>query len=337
MKSEHPTLGLRLYRAASNLLLVGIVAYLLWRIYSGRDALFALDPNWAIRTLLLSAAAAALAYQALFYAWLMMLRRAGYLRPGHTRRYARIWWKSFMYRYVPGKVLLVVERARLGKAVGIPPAAGAAMPFIETLLSVFAGSTVSLLAIPYYLGGDGGAITAVALVAITIVLTLPAAYRWFCDLPWVRHRYPELTSLAFSGLDLLVLVTPFLAHYLLLGTAFYWLASMVHPLDAADLPGICGIFALSHVIGLVAIFAPGGIGVREGALAIQLQRLLPAGVAGALAIGVRGWFMLVELGCYAAVLAISRSDAPGEHADRSEPGASAATDSSTPATDRETR
>jgi len=75
----------------------------------------------------------------------------------------------------------------------------------------------------------------------------------------------------------------------------------------ATLPGLCGIYALSHVVGLIALFAPGGLGVREGALAVQLGRLLPSGIAEALAIGIRIWFTLIELLCYFVVLLFSRS------------------------------
>ena len=123
-QSTSPSVPYRIYRVAGWLALLGIAAFLVMRIVAGREALLALEPRWNVSNLLLSAVAAIAAYQALFVAWLMMLRRTGYFRREHTGRYARIWWVSYMYRYVPGKVLLVVERARLGAPLGIPPAAG---------------------------------------------------------------------------------------------------------------------------------------------------------------------------------------------------------------------
>jgi len=50
------------------------------------------------------------------------------------------------------------------------------------------------------------------------------------------------------------------------------------------------------------LIAPGGLGVREGTLAVQLGLLVPPGVAEALAIGVRVWFTLIELICYVSVV-----------------------------------
>ena len=293
---------------AGYLVVSAIVAYLLLRIYAGREALLALGPNWNPTMLAASAITALLAYQALFVAWLMMLRRAGYFRREYVSRYARVWWVSYLYRYVPGKVLLVVERARLGAPLGIPPAAGAAMPVIETLLAVLAGCAVSLLAVAWYLPDPDRALLGIVGMALAIVVLLPIAYRFMSEREWVRNRYPELASIAFSSRDLLVLSIPFLVHYLVLGTAFYLFAATVYPLPLSDLPGICGIFALSHVLGLVALFAPGGLGVREGALAVQLDHMVPAGIADALALGARAWFMAIELVCYFAVLAVSRGD-----------------------------
>ena len=148
--SPRPSLLYRLYRVAGAIALGGIIVYLVYSVYAGRESLQTLEPVWDLPTVLLAVLAAGLAFQSLFAAWVLMLRRSGYYRRSSLPAYARIWWTSYMYRYLPGKVLVVVERARLGVNLGIPAAPGAAMPVVETLLSVMAGSTVALLAVTYY-------------------------------------------------------------------------------------------------------------------------------------------------------------------------------------------
>jgi uncharacterized membrane protein YbhN (UPF0104 family) len=81
---------------------------------------------------------------------------------------------------------------------------------------------------------------------------------------------------------------------------------MAYPLAWRELPGFCGIYALSHVIGVLIVLAPGGVGVREGALAIQLDRWLPASLSGTLAIAVRLWFTMIELVCWLFVICSCR-------------------------------
>jgi len=292
----------KIYGIVRVVLLAGIIGYLVWQIYSGRAALLSLTPRWAGLSLAGALVSALIAYQCLFLAWLMLLRRTGYKRPKHLRRYARIWWVSYLYRYVPGKVLLLVERARMGSAVGIPPAAGAALTIIETLLAILAGSAVSLLAVSYYAEVDSRIFSGVAILTVAAVFLFPVGYRLLCGLPVVKTRYPELQSVTLRYRDVLLIVVPYVIHYLLLGTSFFLLTQSLQLLSWSAWAGLCGIYALSHVVSLIALFAPGGLGVREGALAVQLGQLVPTGIAEALAIGVRVWFTLIELVCYAAVL-----------------------------------
>ena len=254
---------------------------------------------------------AVLAYQCLVFGWLLLLRKAGYYKALHLVDYARIWWVSYIYRYVPGKVLLLVERARMGAAVGIPPAAGAAITIVETLLAILAGSAMSLLAVAYYAGFDESVVIGVAVLMVGAIFLLPLAYRMFCTVPIVERRYPELATVALRSRDILVTVIPYLIHYLLLGTSFFLLSRSLDLFTWSDLPGLCGIYALSHVISLIAVIAPGGLGVREGAFAVQLSRVVPVGIAEALAIGIRVWFTLIELVCYFVVL-VSCPALPGD-------------------------
>ena len=297
----------RVYGVVRVVLVVAIVGYLCWQMYSGRSALTSLRPQWDILSLGGAFLSAIVAYQCLFVGWVMLLRRTGHYSTGQVKNYLRIWWVSYLYRYVPGKVLLAVERARMGSAVGIPPAAGAALTVVETLLAILAGGAVSLLAVAYYTEADASVVIGAASLAIVAVFVFPAGFRVLCGLRFVRTRYPELASVALSSGDILVSVLPYILHYLLLGLSFFLLSHNLQLFSWQALPGLFGIYALSHVVSLIALFAPGGLGVREGALAVQLGRLLPTGIAEALAIGIRIWFTLIELLCYFFVLLISPS------------------------------
>ena len=257
-----------------------------------------------------------LGFQLLFGAWLLLLRRASLYEPRHLRAYLRIWWVSYMYRYVPGKVFLLVERIRLGVAADIPYAIGAALPVIETILSLVAGCAVSLLSVSYYASTANELLFSIAALLGFSIFVIPYAYRRITRIPSVSRRYPQLASIDLRTADILILLVPYIAHYLLFGLALFLFARGVHPLPWPALPGLCGIYALSHVISVLVVVAPGGIGVREGALAIQLQNLVPAGVAGALAVGARIWFSLAELACLLFVVATCQQSPASGDADR---------------------
>ena len=298
--STNSSLG-RLYAAVRPLLFIGILGYLGWEIVAGWETVRDLRLAWHPIELSVAALTGIIAYQALPLAWLMLLRRTGLYRDGQLPLYARAWWQSFLYRYVPGKVLLLIERARLGEPLGIPRAAGAMLTVIETLLSILAGSAVSLLAVLHYTDAGPALLAVVSLLALGTVFLLPPAYRLICNLPAIRRRYPELGTIALRWQDIIAVTLPYLCYYLLLGLTLFLVARSVTPLSWSVLPGLCGVYALSHVVSLLAIVAPAGLGVREGALAVQLTQLIPQGVAGILAILARLWFTLVELICYGAV------------------------------------
>jgi len=292
----------RIWRVARVILLAAIIGYLGWQVYSGRSTLVSLRLEWDALSLVGALVSALVAYQCLFLAWVILLRRSGYYSAGQLGQYLRIWWVSYLYRYVPGKVLLVAERARMGSAVGVPFAAGAALTIVETLLAILAGCAVSLLAVSYYAADDSRLLTVAIIFALGAVFLFPAGFRLLCNLPPIKKRYPELRSVAFGTRDIITAVIPYIFHYLLLGLSFFLVSRSLNLFSWMDLPGLCGIYALSHVISLVALVAPGGLGVRESALAVQLGRFAPTGVAEALAIGLRIWFTVVELICYLGVL-----------------------------------
>lgn len=295
-------LSSRVYESVRATLLVAIVGYLAWQIYAGRSALASLRPDWDALTLAGAFLSAVVAYQCLVLGWLLLLRRSGHYAEGRLRQYLRIWWVSYLYRYVPGKVLLVVERSRLGVAVDIPPVVGAALTVVETLLAILAGVAVSLFAVFYHSADDGRMLGGVVILAGAAIFIFPPALRWLCRIPALRSRHPELESVEFGYSDILISIIPYLFHYLLLGLSFSLVSRGLHAFSWSAMLGLCGVYALSHVISLVALLAPGGLGVREGALAVQLGRTLPTGIAEALAIGIRVWFTAVELISYAAVL-----------------------------------
>jgi uncharacterized membrane protein YbhN (UPF0104 family) len=54
------------------------------------------------------------------------------------------------------------------------------------------------------------------------------------------------------------------------GLAFWTTARALFAIPASDMPRYIGVFALAWLAGLVAFFAPGGIGVREAVIAALL-------------------------------------------------------------------
>ena len=303
--SAHASLLRRGYATIRLMLLLGIVAYLAWEMASHWSDVQALSVRIDALMLFAAAMLGILAYQCLFGGWLILLWRIGCFDRQQLKFYSRVWWVSYLFRYLPGKVFLVIERVRMGSMVGIPPATGVAVALVETLLASFAAAWVSLLAVSYYVGQTQWTIIGLCIASIATFLMLPAGIRFICSLPVVRRKFPEMASLTLGWPDLLLAAPAFVLHFILLAGSFFLCLNLVKELAWTAFPGICGVYALSHLAGAVAMFSPGGLGVREGALSLQLSRVLPGGVAVTVAIGIRLWFVLLELLSLSLVLLLS--------------------------------
>jgi uncharacterized membrane protein YbhN (UPF0104 family) len=64
---------------------------------------------------------------------------------------------------------------------------------------------------------------------------------------------------------------------------------------------LTGALAISSTLGLIALFAPSGLGVREGALVYILSFMMAAPVAVILSVLTRIWMTLIEIGLIGVV------------------------------------
>ena len=93
------------------------------------------------------------------------------------------------------------------------------------------------------------------------------------------------------------------------GTALWLLARGLLP--AVDLrPGLAvAVFTASYLAGFLALFAPGGLGVREGLFILMLQGPLGIGAATALALASRLLLTITEFGAAVPFVVFSQRSA----------------------------
>jgi hypothetical protein len=66
-----------------------------------------------------------------------------------------------------------------------------------------------------------------------------------------------------------------LINWLLMSISFILLVNSYTSLSIAKSPEVLFILPISWTLGLIAIFAPGGLGVREGAMSYWLSHFIP--------------------------------------------------------------
>ncbi len=132
---------------------------------------------------------------------------------------------------------------------------------------------------------------ALAILAIVLVVLSPPVFRRLSGL-WFRLAKVEMPE-ELSSRDGARWLVYYTANWLLYAGAF-WV--MVQSLGLAAPPILVGsAFAAAYVLGYVMLFAPAGVGVREGFLIAFLGPHIGAAPAGAVAILARLWTTGVEV------------------------------------------
>lgn len=205
----------------------------------------------------------------------------------------RLFMIANLGRYVPGKVWQIAGLAALARGRGVSAATAMGAAVLGQGIALAAATLVGVWAMLE--GGEAmrrwGLVAIVLVVGGVALAAVPAVFRWVAGL-WfrvARQDAPEGLG-SVHGMRWVVL---YVLNWMLYAFSFWLLvASFGHRVDI--LP-VASAFAAAYVLGYLAVFAPAGIGVREGVLTALLTPHLGLGPAAAVAIIQRVWTTVVEV------------------------------------------
>ena len=292
---------------AGQVVVAGIVAVMVWRAivrhwdeFRSLHVTLDLQPTWIV----LSVLAVCLSYAVSVEAWRRILAGWGLRLPyGQS---TRIWLVASLGRYIPGKVWSVAGLMVLAQRAGVPAwAAGASAVALQ---AVAIGTAVAVVAAATPNATSPLRLLAAALAAIgTIaILAWPGTGRIVARLTDGKATMAPLPVGAVA-LSAVLGILAWLVH----GAAFWLLAR------GLGLPGggalsivtAAGVFPLAYIMGMLALFAPGGLGVREVVLIGLLVPALGASGAVVLTVASRILLTLTEVAAPLVVLAVTRNEA----------------------------
>ena len=262
------------------------------------------DPAW----LLLSAFLVWVMYALLIAAWRAMLRAWGQrLDPWSA---ARIWTVSSLGKYLPGKVWAVAGMAVMSQRAGVAPGAAMGSAVILQALAVGSGAAVAGLT------GLGALRRAHPGIETGLVVLAAASAAGVALLFWppvvrrlLRIAAPGTSAqIAPAGPAIAFGVIANVAAWIGYGAALWCLARGLLPGTGLRLTQAVAVFTASYLVGFLALFAPGGLGVREGVFILMLQGPLGLGPATALALASRVLLTITEFGAAVPFLAFPRED-----------------------------
>jgi len=289
-------------KIAAMLVVLALIARSIARNWAAFQSVHVtLDPK--IGWLAASVAVVFLTYAIQIESWRRMLRGWDQRLPYTSA--ARAWTLSNLGRYIPGKVWSVAGLVVLAERAGVRRSAAAVSAFAMQAVVLGTGVVLVAFATPHAASPVllGGAVLA-ALVLIGVLAWRRTA-QWLGTLADATTPLPPLPISAILLSSGLMLVS-----WMTFGVAFWMLIRGLISTASVPIPAAMGMFALGYVMGLIAVIAPGGLGVRDLALVGFLTPFLGSGGALALSLASRVHLTLTETGAAGIALLLKPAPAP---------------------------
>jgi uncharacterized membrane protein YbhN (UPF0104 family) len=210
-------------------------------------------------------------------------------------------------KYVPGKVMVLLGRAAyISQATGSRMVAVTAASFLNQIVSFWVSMMIgSLTLITDGIPVFWRVISGVGFLGLTASI-------WFypsiiMGVNWLFTFLKRPLNLPLtSGIGHIRVLLSFVLNWISWALGFYLLLLAV-PGTANVSPMVMFAFPLASVLSMLAIFSPGGLGVREGMLvACMVLYGIPADEAAGIAILSRLWFLAGEVFIFVLALLFRR-------------------------------
>jgi len=243
-----------------------------------------------------------MSYACFATAWSVVAERAGLTAPWH--RHVQYWLATLPGKYVPGKVWQGVSRIMLYPTSGAAARGGVGL-LNEALAQVGCASALAGLSL---LGRANGApwLSWIALAVGLLAITLLSARSVELFATRMLGRFSVTLPSMERGLPWLIIAWQ-VAGYVVMA-AGYILVTFAIGIDVAPIwSPLIGAFLLSGVVGLLAIIAPAGLGVREATFALMMSDFVTTSTAVTLSLLARAWLICGDLAGVAIAMLIAGS------------------------------
>lgn len=210
------------------------------------------------------------------FVWKFLIRSMG--ERINTLSALRIWFISNLGRYIPGKVFQVAGLVYLTSREGISRSKAVQSVLYSQItangLGLFMG--LGLLS----LNKSGGSfpnhfhIALILIAVFIIILWFPTLFMRSSNF-MLKKMKKEIIEQSVSQKNYIIYLILQVINWILMSVAFLFLISSYTDISVVKDPVLIFILPLSWTIGLLAVFAPGGVGVREGAMSYWLSMFIP--------------------------------------------------------------
>lgn len=252
--------------------------------------------------LLLSVLLHAITFMAFSKVWCYLISGFGYTVP--LKYGFKLAYIGTLGRYLPGKVWSIFGMAYLAKKIGIKEEESISSWIIVIVFSLPTAFLISFVTLMVYpslmteqlresLGYTFYYLSALTLIGSLILIIVPnKAFGIFnVVLKKIGRHEINFKITPFTALKIYIGYT---ISWLLFGISFYYFLQAITVEPTIPFFAAAGAYVFAYQIGFVAIFSPGGVGIREFAMLTILDPYFGS-VSVGIAVAARLWNIVVEL------------------------------------------
>ena len=217
---------------------------------------------------------------------------------------------SVFMKYIPGKVMVVLGRAAyISKKYKSPLTLTSSSSLFAQVLSLWAGLLLgSILLFPAEINIKWKILSILTFIGLSLALLFPTILKSILNLVF-KYLKKEIEYPIISYVKVALLLPSFMLTWLFWGLGFYFLALSLY---GNTLPLTLSMaFPLAGSLAIVSLFAPGGLGVREGLLvSSMLIYNIPLPMATTIAMASRLWFLIGEILFFTTASLLSLKPSP---------------------------
>jgi len=220
---------------------------------------------------------------------------------GHNISFKNAFWivsSSQIAKYIPGGIWFAVGRVYLGKSEKLKEEIVALSVVVETGLTFLVGILLFLLSVS--LSGHKffeNFLLIVPIFFLFLIALYPRFLNRLMNFALGIFKRPAI-NLDISYSQILVLSIYFFGLWIAQIIGFYFLINAIYPIAISKIFSLAAVYTLSWMTGFIVIFAPGGLGVREGMMTLLLSPILPTPLAIAISFIARVWITLFEIAIF---------------------------------------
>lgn len=203
---------------------------------------------------------------------------------------------SILGKYIPGKVFMLAARIPAYEKAGVKMRKVTICFFLENICTLLGAAFLFLISLFFFPNEvlQDYMWAVVALIVVFFICINPKIINWGLRILGKVMKKDDMEIPMTYG-QMIKVVLLFIGNWMIVGMGFYMLVYSIYPVPLSEALYCGGIYGLSAIIGILAIFTVSGLGVREGIIAVGLALIMPDSYVVIVSIISRLWATVAEL------------------------------------------